>query len=139
MSTQPCSNTASPFWLPTDKTEDLTSVNTLLCLSLSVACSMPANVAPTPEELDENKPSVAGVKPIPPPPNEDKRMETIRMLGLDAQKYPPDPMLNAMCSTVSKLMDVPMVGEYPPGTGTSICAVTKPQITLLAQLTSEEK
>ena len=49
--------------------------------------------------------------PPPDPPDEEKRLQTMRVLGLDAETWPPDPMLDTMCTTVGKIMDMPQVGE----------------------------
>ena len=37
----------------------------------------------------------------------------MKVLGIAGDKFAPDPMLDSMCKTISKLMDVPIAGSPP--------------------------
>ena len=45
------------------------------------------------------------------PADEEERRETMKVLGISGDKFAPDPMLDSMCKTISKLMDVPIAGS----------------------------
>ena len=45
------------------------------------------------------------------PTDEEERRETMKVLGISGDKFAPDPMLDSMCKTISKLMDVPIAGK----------------------------
>lgn len=45
------------------------------------------------------------------PSDEQLRQETLKVLGIAGESMAPDPMLNSMCKTITRLMDVPIAGE----------------------------